>query len=280
MNAPSSTQSIEQLTSAELARIAVLVREAAGIHLPEEKRSLVGSRLGKRVRAMRLSGFEAYCDFVESPGGEEERAEMLHALTTNVTRFFREEHHFQELREELLPPLINAARKGGRLRIWSAGCSSGEEPYSIAMTLLGLEPGAANLDIRVLATDLDPNVLAIGDRGVYPTEALEPAPQALVKKYFEPTGDGDQAATAELRGLITFKRLNLIKEWPIKGSFDAIFCRNVIIYFEQSTQDTLIGRFAELTKTGAGLFLGHSERVSPMHSSTFERAGFTSYRRA
>ncbi|MEM8753851.1 MAG: protein-glutamate O-methyltransferase [Pseudomonadota bacterium] len=277
--ARADARAIAPLTLDQLGRIAALVREDAGIHLPAEKLSLVSSRLGKRVRALKLKDFGAYCDFVGAAEGAEERRSMLHALTTNVTRFFREDHHFEELKRDYLPRLIETARAGGRVRIWSAGCSSGEEPYSIAMTVLGQAPDAARLNIKILATDIDPNVLAIGAAGAYSEEALAPAPKELADRHFSRGDDGLRQAGDEIRRMISFKSLNLIADWPIKGPFDAIFCRNVIIYFEQSTQDKLIARFADLTRAGSGLFLGHSERVSPALSEKFERSGFTSYRR-
>ncbi|MEM7524213.1 MAG: protein-glutamate O-methyltransferase [Pseudomonadota bacterium] len=271
--------SLENISSAELGRIAAIIKSEAGIHLPEEKKSLVSSRLGKRVRALKMNGFGEYCDFVTSSAGADERHEMLSALTTNVTRFFREDHHFEHLRDNVLPDLIERARSGQRVRIWSAACSSGEEPYSIAMTVLAAAPDAAKLNLRILATDIDPKILAQARRGAYPAEALEPAPKDLAERCFETDCANGVTAAQCVRELISFKLLNLIGDWPMKGPFDVIFCRNVLIYFEQDTQDKVISRFAKLTASGGTLCLGHSERVSNDLSGLYESTGFTSYRR-
>lgn len=263
-------------------RIAASLRREAGIALAPEKAALVQGRLARRVRALGLDGFDAYCDLIESREGAAELRAMVNALTTNVTRFFREPHHFDELREETLPRLVAAARAGSPATIWSAGCSTGEEPYSIALCLLGLAPDAAALGIRILATDLNPEVLEVGRRGVYLAEALEPAPGALVRGRFDeapPGADGAPRLRAgeALRALVAFKRLNLVGPWPFTRAFDAIFCRNVLIYFDAPTQDDVLRRFAGVTTEGGRLFLGHSERLGPASAPLFDRGGVTSY---
>ncbi|MFN3260377.1 MAG: CheR family methyltransferase [Pikeienuella sp.] len=263
-------------------RIAAALRREAGIALAPEKVALVHGRLSRRVRTLALDGFEAYCDLIESREGAAELRAMVNALTTNVTRFFREPHHFKELREDTLPRLVAAARAGAPATIWSAGCSTGEEPYSIALCLLDLAPDAAALGIRILATDLNPVVLETGRRGVYLAEALEPAPGALVRGRFEaapPGADGAPRLRAgeALRALIAFKRLNLVGPWPFTRAFDAIFCRNVLIYFDSPTQDEVLRRFAGATAEGGRLFLGHSERLGQASTQLFDRGGVTSY---
>ncbi len=266
------------------ARIAAALRKEAGIALAPEKAALVQSRLARRVRALGLGGFDVYCDLVESREGAAERRTMINALTTNVTRFFREPHHFNELREETLPRLIAEARLGAKPTIWSAGCSTGQEPWSIALTLLGLTEDAAALGFRILATDLNPDVLAVGRRGVYPAEALDPAPAALVRKHFEPAPPGPNGAQqlragAALRALVSFRRLNLMSPWPFTKPFETIFCRNVLIYFDDETQDRVLTRFAAATPPGARLYLGHSERLGPVSAAFFDRRAVTSYTR-
>ncbi len=219
---PPGRQRIETMTSEEFGRIAALLRAEAGIVLAPQKASMAHARLAKRMRALGLASYREYCDFIESRAGAAERREMLNALTTNVTRFYREPHHFEELRDAALPPLIEAARKGQPARIWSAGCSTGEEPYTIAMTILSLAQDANELDIRILATDINPLVVETGRRGVYPAEALEPAPKPLVGKYFQRmAGDGGEdmlSARDPLRQLIVFRELNLMGPWPFSRS--------------------------------------------------------------
>lgn len=280
---PGSAAQVAAIGPEAFARIAALLRRDAGIALEPRKAALVQGRLAKRVRALGLAGFDAYCDLLEADPGGEERRRMLNLLTTNVTRFFREPHHFDELREETLPPLLAAARAGGRIRIWSAGCSSGEEPWSIGLVLLGLEPEAARFDIRILATDIDTEVLAVARRGRYPAEALAPAPKALVRRHFAASDTAEGPAlevSPELRALVAFRPLNLLGTWPFAGPFDAIFCRNVIIYFDAETREKLIGRYAGALLPGGRLFLGHSERVPDTLSRLLLRGGVTSYVRA
>ncbi len=180
---------------------------------------------------------------------------MLAALTTNVTRFFREPHHFEHLQDTVLPPLLAAARKGGRVRIWSAACSNGQEPYSIALTILALMPDAAKHDVRVLATDIDPNMLAEGRAGQYSTETLEPVPPAQRQRWFHPAGPGQWVVDDELKRLVTFREVNLVGPWPMRGKFDAILCRNVMIYFAEDTQATVWHRFTPLLPPGGHLYI-------------------------
>ncbi|HYD88808.1 MAG TPA: protein-glutamate O-methyltransferase [Vitreimonas sp.] len=264
-------------TAGDFRRIASLMREQTGIYLPEAKATLVYSRLAKRLRQLGLATFDAYCALIASPDGAAERNSMVAALTTNVTRFFREPHHFDHLREKVLPPLLEKARNGGRVRLWSSACSTGEEPYSIALTILSLMPEAARHDVRILATDIDPNVVATGKAGVYSAQAVEPISSSLRDRWMtrESRADGGWRAGDEMRALVRFNTLNLIGEWPMRGRFDAIFCRNVVIYFEQDTQDLIWGRFRDLLTPQGRLYVGHSERVeAPGYASD----GLTIYR--
>jgi len=261
--------------------IAAMLYADAGIYISKSKTTLVYSRLVKRLRALNLESFRDYCDLVGSPQGSNERLEMLSALTTNVTRFFREPHHFEHLSAHVLPPLLESARRGGRVRLWSAACSTGPEPYSMALTVLSLEPNAASLDVRILASDIDPRVVEEGRRGVYPVAALAEAPAALRKRHFATIGGDERRglqASDELRRLVVFRTLNLNGVWPMPGKFHAIFCRNVVIYFDEQTQQTVWSKFAGKLERGGVLYIGHSERVTGPAASRFVSDGVTAYR--
>ncbi len=255
-----------------------MLHKDAGISLPPSKATLLYSRLAKRLRTLGLTDFRQYCELLADPAQVQERGCMLAALTTNVTRFFREPHHFEHLRTKLLPPLLTAAQKGGRVRIWSSACSSGQEPYSIALTILDLLPDAARHDIRVLATDIDPNMVAAGRVGQYGDEALSAVPPMMRQRWFRACPDGMEAG-AELRRLVGFRELNLVGEWPMRGRFDAIMCRNVMIYFAEDTQARVCARFMPLLLPGGALYIGHSERLSGPAVEAFETDGITTYRR-
>lgn len=262
-------------------QIAELVHSEAGIVLSEAKVNLVYSRLAKRLRAIGLRTFREYCALLEGVEGVDERQAMISAMTTNVTRFFRESHHFDHLRTQVLPSLLEGARKGGKVRIWSAGSSSGEEAYSIALTILSLDPDAVSRDIRILASDIDPEMLKKGNAGIYPTHQMNDIPAELRRKWFKPvagSGGGELEVGEDMHELVRFRELNLLREWPMKGKFDVIFCRNVMIYFDDETQSTTWGRFANLLKPGGTLCIGHSERIV-LGSHPFDLVGQTIYRR-
>ncbi len=267
------------MTGEDFARIAAIIRADSGINLTEAKSSLVYSRLAKRLRALSLASFKDYIALIVSDAGADERRRALTALTTNVTHFFREAHHFETLEQEALPAIIERVRRGGRARIWSAGCSIGLEPYSIAMSVLNVAPDAEDLDIRILATDIDPQVIAEASNGVYPDRLVQPVPTALRTRFLERCGADEWRVTPALRRLIAFKELNLLRPWPIKGPFDALFCRNVVIYFDEETQKPLWSRFASLLAPGGWLFIGHSERLNGPAVSAFENKGVTTYRK-
>jgi len=266
-------------TEADFKKIAAMVHGDAGIHLADAKATLVYSRLAKRLRALGLQSFRDYCALLteEGGGGAGERQQMLAALTTNVTRFFREPHHFDHLKEKVLPPLLAAAKRGGSVRIWSAACSNGQEPYSIALTILSMMPDAPEYDIKVLATDIDTQMLAEARAGVYSSQIVAAVPGELRARWFE--RDGDNFRVAEpLRRLTTFNELNLIGDWPMRRQFQAIFCRNVVIYFEEETQSKMFSRFLPLMSPEARLYIGHSERVCGPAAARLETDGVTTYR--
>lgn len=269
------------LTYEDFKQIAGMLHDDAGIFLPEGKVTLVYSRLAKRLRALGLESFRDYCEMVQTSEGLDERKRMLAALTTNVTRFFREPHHFEHLKTKVLPPLLQSAKSGGRVRIWSAACSTGQEPYSIALTLLSMMPDAARYDVRILATDIDPNVVAEARAGLYSEDSVSQVPGAMRQSWFASAGSGGMKnwqVKPAVQDLITFRELNLIGDWPMKGKFDVIFCRNVVIYFEEKTQVRVWNRFKALLPPDGRLYIGHSERVTGTGDS-FETDGLTTYRR-
>ena len=266
------------LTQADFSAIAALLATETGIILHDGKAAQLYSRLGKRLRSLGLTHFSDYRALLDGASGQAERRHMIEALTTNVTRFFREPHHFDHLREVVLPPLLRAAELGGRVRLWSAACSTGEEPYSLAMTVLRLLPGAAKLDVRILATDIDTTVLAHARDGRYGAQAIALLPAALRDTWFVRDGSGWQIGEA-LRELVAFRPLNLIGPWPMQQRFDAVLCRNVLIYFAEPTQASIAARFTQALKPGGVLYLGHSERLPSEAAASFANVGVTTYQR-
>lgn len=247
------------LSEREFARIKARVYSVAGISLSDAKRTLVVSRLSKIVRALRLPSFDAYVDYLERDGSPEDGQNFVNALTTNLTRFYREDHHFEHLRT-YVKALMSERPRGTRLRIWSAGCSTGQEPYTIAMDLIGAFPELKRWDFKILATDIDTAVIAKAAGGVYPENELTGLSSERARP-FERSGDGQVRVPGALRELVSFKPLNLIGPWPMKGPFDAIFCRNVAIYFDKPTQGEVFGRFAKMLAPEGFLYIGHSENL-------------------
>jgi len=263
-----------------------LVYATTGIALAEHKQDMVYNRLARRLRSLGLDSFSAYLDRLRGgdDAAEAEMAILTNAITTNLTRFFREAHHFEHLRETAIPDSLARMRRGDqrRLRVWSAGCSSGEEPYSIAITLAETGGLAAGFDSRILATDLDTDMLARGVAGVYPTEGLDGLPDELRQRHSSATetADGRPAVrmAETLRRAITFKQLNLMHDWPMQGPFDAIFCRNVMIYFDAQTRTWLVERFFDYLRPGGWLYTGHAES-GVVTQSNLVAEGRTIYRR-
>jgi chemotaxis protein methyltransferase CheR len=258
-----------------------LVKEMTGINLADSKRELVYGLVSRRLRALGLSSFGAYRAILESGDGSELVA-FCNALTTNLTAFFRESHHFDYWRDSFLAPRRNSARRGERIRIWSSACSSGEEPYSIAMTIIETIPDWQNWDIKILATDLDSDILARAQRGVYAADRVKGMDPKRLGRFFAPTREGAEVSYAvvpELSKLITFRQVNLMHDLPMAGPLDAIFCRNVVIYFDKDTQRALFSRIARVQKPGDLLFLGHSETLFKV-SDDYSLIGKTIYRRS
>jgi chemotaxis protein methyltransferase CheR len=268
-----------ELTDAEFNRLRGLVREYTGISLSEAKRELVYGRLARRLRRLKLTSFAQYCALVEGRPAEEMQ-ELINAITTNLTSFFRENYHFEQLGAEVLPQLARERSGTRRMRLWSAGCSTGEEPYSMAMVMRETLAHLLGWDIKLLATDIDSKVVAAAAEGVYGADRLSSVAAERAGRWLPPIAErpGFCAASDELKALITFKQLNLFEPWPMKGPFDVIFCRNVVIYFDRDTQRALFDRMADLQEPGGWLFIGHSENLFNV-TQRYKLVGRTVYRR-
>lgn len=234
-------------------RVRQLIYKEAGISLNPTKKDMVYGRLVRRIRELKLDGFAAYVDFLQSAGGKREFELFVNALTTNLTFFFREEHHFH-----MLADYLKTLPAGQEISIWCAASSTGEEPYSIAITALEALGGRGN--INILATDLDTSVLEVGRKGIYSADKITKLPAGYAARYFDKLPDGNYQAKAQLRSMITFSQLNLVhNNWPMRKQFDALFCRNVMIYFDRDTQFAVLKKFHPLIKPHGLLFVGHSE---------------------
>ncbi|MBD3845761.1 protein-glutamate O-methyltransferase CheR [Bosea sp. SSUT16] len=256
------------LTREDMKFIAALVYEQAGIVIREHKEAMTRGRLARRVKALGLGSVAEYCAFLKTPQAASELPELINAVTTNHTAFFRERHHFDHLRREVMPRLVQErAGRRGRIRIWSSACSSGEEAYSIAATCREAIGPRSDLDFRILATDIDTDILARAEAGIYPADLFERLPADVKSSMRLEAGStrGDARISEELRRMVAFKRLNLIETWPMKGPFDVIFCRNVFIYFDTQTKASILDRFVALLSPGGFLYLGHSESLPQPH---------------
>ena len=262
-------------------RVKKLVLEHTGICLSDIKHDMMYSRLAKRLRQLHLDSFSDYIDLIES-GDESELGNFINSVTTNLTSFFREQHHFDYLKTTLIPTLMKLNADTRKIRIWSAGCSTGEEPYSLAITLKETIPDNAGWDVKILATDLDTNVLETGSNGVYSMESVNGISSSVLKRWFN-KGKGEKEglvrASNELRDMIIFKQLNLMGQWPVKQGVDLIICRNVVIYFDKATQSVLFDRYAETLRSDGFLIIGHSENLNGV-TDRFKLLGKTIYQRA
>lgn len=259
-------------------RVQKIVYDFAGIDLNDSKKNLVYNRLSKRIRFLEQNSFNEYLNYVEQVG-EEEFVHLINAITTNLTFFFRENHHFEYLANTIIPELLKKNVASKKIRIWSAGCSTGEEPYSIAIVLKESVP--AGWDAKVVATDLDTNVINTGRTGVYPVDRLKGVSDARKKRWFL-KGSGAQEGLAkvkpELQHSIEFGQLNLMDEWHHKAQIDVIFCRNVVIYFDKPTQSRLFNRYADLLPNNGHLLIGHSESLYKV-CDRFDLLGQTIYQK-
>lgn len=251
-----------ELAEAQLDKIISLVKSISGISLNDGKKELVKARLGKRLRSLKMKSFDEYINFVRDDSTGELTA-MLDAISTNLTNFFRESDHFDFLASNIFPKII---KKGVRqIRVWSSGCSTGEEPYSIGITMAENIPDFKSWDSRILATDLSTKVLKTASKGSYPAKRLADMPSQWRRDYFtldKSSGQEIYTAKESIRKRITFGHLNLMESWPMKGPFDVIFCRNVMIYFDKPTRAKLIERYWNLLASGGILFIGHSESLT------------------
>jgi len=269
-----------EFSRSDFEHIRDLVGDRTGIVLSDHKIDMVYGRLSRRLRQLGIKKFAEYLAKLE--GDDNELVEFTNALTTNLTSFFREPHHFDFLRSTGIPALLKN-RPDKKLRIWSAGCSTGEEPYTIAMTIKEAMASFANWDVKILATDLDTNVVNRARAGVYSQDKVNGVDQNRIKKWFR-KGRGDEHAgqmkvSQDLQDMITFKQLNLMHDWPMNGPFDIIFCRNVVIYFNKDTQRELFDRYANYMADDGYLFVGHSESLHKV-SERFKLIGKTIYHKA
>lgn len=268
-----------KLSDYEFDRISGLVYSLCGINLGSGKKELVTARLAKRLNELKLQSYDAYLKYLSGDESGYELLQLIDVITTNVTSFFREMHHFDYIREHILPEY---KIKSEKIRIWSAGCSSGEEPYSMAVILFEEIGNLMLRDVKILATDISTNILAKAKEGVYDRQLVNGVPKTLLGKYFDAFKEPDEygrlvylyKVKADIRSVVRFARLNLMEDWPMKGPFKIIFCRNVMIYFDKKTQEKLVGKYYGLLETGGHLFIGHSENLSSIsHSFKYIQPG-------
>ena len=251
-----------KLSSRQFDKISRLVHQVSGIDLHEGKEELVKARLIKRLRHLKIFGFDHYLKYLANDKSGSEIRAMVDVLTTNKTNFFRESEHLDYLRDEIITGLGN-----DQIRLWSAGCSSGEEPYSIAITLCEAIPDIGKCDIKILATDISDRMMEQARQGLYGEDTLKGMPPQLKRKYFQKAeaGIGHRYRVVPLlQSMVCFAKLNLMDEWPMRGLFDVIFCRNVMIYFDKQTQEKLVKRFWSQLRAGGYLMVGHSESLTFM----------------
>ncbi len=258
----------ETLSKSDFERISKTIYNRCGIKLPETKKIMVEARLRKRLRELNLDNYGSYCNYLFSETGlEKEIFQMVDVITTNKTDFFREPKQFDFLSSTALPELIDRHSLGTNycIKIWSAGCSTGEEPYTISMVVNEFLKDFTNITYKILATDISLKVLAKAVKGIYEEERIKPVPQVIAKKYILRSRDKSKRLvriTPEIRNTINFRWLNFMEsDFGLNEKFDIIFCRNVIIYFDKKTQDNLIEKFFSYLNPGGYLFLGHSESI-------------------
>ncbi|WP_088308297.1 CheR family methyltransferase [Novosphingobium sp. B 225] len=266
---------------ADFKAVSNIVHAHAGIVLPQGKAMLVYSRLAPLVREAGVGTFAAFVEQMRVD--EAQRMRAIKALTTNHTFFYREAHHFEHLAAVARPELVSALERGEKVRIWSAGCSSGEETWSLLMTLLGPDRPAgavlAKRNLRVLASDLATHALTKARAATYGVSEIEPVPEPLRRAWAQVQG-GEAVIGDLVRDLVRFRELNLLQDWPMRGRFDVIFCRNVMIYFDNPTKERLVERFAEMLRPGGYLYIGHSERVTGPAARLLAPVGPTIYQRS
>ena len=265
-----------ELAEGEFNEISSIVRDNCGINLTIAKLGLVNSRLQKRIRALNLQDFSTYINYLKSENGVAEMEEMISSITTNVTSFNRESHHFSHFKENVLPKLIAKAKSGSAVRLWSAGCSDGREPYTLACSILENFPKVGDFDFKILATDIDKYSVDTGRKGIYSKDLFDKMPNKEVDKWFKQTGKMLEVDES-LKNIVHFNVLNLMAPWPMKKNFDAIFCRNVLIYFTPADQAKILHNFTKRMHPKSYLYIGHSERVEGPAAKLLKSDGITTY---
>ncbi len=267
------------LSDREFEQLTKIVSEQTGIVLTDAKRNMVYGRLARRLRALKIDSFTHYIQLIGTD--ENELVNFINSVTTNLTAFFREKHHFEYLYDKLLPQLLANNQQSRKIRIWSAGCSTGEEPYSLAITVKRFFENHPGWDVTILATDIDTNVIAKAASGIYTADRIEGLSQELIKRWFV-KGKGEKSGMVkvrrELQEIINFDQLNLLQQWPMQESFDLLFCRNVVIYFDKPTKVKLFDKYADILVSKGHLFIGHSETLFQI-SDRFDALGGTIYQK-
>ncbi|WP_370315113.1 protein-glutamate O-methyltransferase CheR [Thalassolituus sp.] len=263
------------MTAGDFDEIAELALKHTGIVLGRHKANMVYGRIARRLRQLGYQCFADYLKFLRE-NFSQESTNFINLITTNLTSFYREPHHFEYLEKTVIPGLKQKSDR--KVRIWSSGCSIGQEAYTIAFCL-GKAAFPSSWDVKILATDLDSNVLDKGRAGIYPADSANSVPQDVFQSYLMRSKDQKNIRVKDsMRNLVHFKRLNLLEQWPMKGQFDVIFCRNVVIYFNRDTQKKLFNRYADFLPVGGHLFIGHSESLNGL-TDRFESVGNTIYRK-
>lgn len=274
------TPLVHSLNETEFNRIAQIAESDFGLYIEPSKRAIVQARLNRRLQELGLVNFSEYCSILEQ-GGLPERRRFISAITTNVTHFFREAHHFDHFRCDVLPRLKERAHAGDRIRLWSCGCSTGAEPFSLVSCVIDGFPSAGKFDFKVLATDLDEDVLEQAILGEVPHNQAASLTQPQMHRIFENNASKTNTLKIkqQIKDLITFAPLNIVDEFPMSGQFDVIFCRNVLIYFEPEMQKRIWQKFADKTNDKGILYIGHSERIIGEASLSYDQIGTTIYSR-
>ncbi len=270
-----------QLTDVQFQKFSALVYEKAGIYLKPEKKELLNARLGKRLRALGIDSFKEYYEYLMRDASGDELVQMIDVVSTNFTSFFRENSHFDLLVSRVLPEITASDRRQREIRLWSSACSSGEEPYTMAMVVADFLEQHPGWNFRLTATDISTKVLAQAHRGVYPDDRIAKVPPLFLKRYFQ-KGVGNSAGYVKvketLRRCVTFSRFNLMHDFPWREELDVIFCRNVMIYFNRETQQQLVAKFHRALVPGGYLFIGHSESITSLKHG-FTQVDATAYQK-
>ncbi len=279
---PTRASSLVAMSEKEFKRLSEFIHSEVGIKLPLSKKVMVEARLQKRLRTLGMNHYRAYLEFLFSPKGfEEELVHLIDVITTNTTEFFREARHFEILTREVLPSWVGANGPGRPFRVWSAGCSTGEEPYTLSIVLAEFALASPGFRYSITATDISTRVLSLAKNGVYPEDRLAGMAVELKRRYFLRSKDRMKKLVRlapEVRRGIDFRRLNFMETFAFPEPMDVIFCRNVMIYFDRNTQEQLLGKFCNQLRSGGHLFIGHSESLTGMDLPLRQHAP-TVYRR-